>query len=69
MLNERDSRARLIDLPNIQPFILIQTFIKLVRCVSLGQYTLACLDELHSVWVCHLTDDTINSIDGSYTPK
>ena len=69
MLNERDSRARLVDLPNIEPLILVQTLVKLIRRVSLGQDTLACLDKLHSVWVCHLTDDTINSIDGSYTPK
>ena len=62
-------RDCMVNLPNIEPFIFVQTLVKLVRRVSLGQYTLLCFNKLHSVWVCHLTDDAINSIDGSYTPK
>ena len=67
-LNECYSRARLVDLPNIEPLVLVQALVKLVGRVSLGQDSLTSLGKLDSVRICHFTDDTINSIDGSRTP-
>ena len=50
LLDERDSHARLVDLPNIELFIFVQILVKLVRRVSLSQNMLTCLNKLqHSI--------------------
>lgn len=69
MLYECYPSTRLVDLPNVEPFIFVQALVKLVWRVSLGQDSLTSLGKLDSVGICHLTDDTINSIDGSHTPE
>ena len=68
MSNERDSRARLVDLPNVEPLVLVKTLVKLVWHVSLGQDTLTSISELDGIGVRHFTNDTIDSINGPHTP-
>ena len=67
--DECDSCARLVDLPNVEPLILIQALIKLVRRATLGQDTLACLNKLDGVGIRHFTNDTVNGINGPHTPN
>ena len=68
VLDEGDSRARLVDLPDVEPLVLVQALIKLVWRVSLGQDALTSIGKLHRVWVRHFSDDTVDSIDGSHSP-
>ena len=66
--NEGDSRARLVDLPDVEPLVLVQALVKLVWRVPLGQDALASISKLHCVWVCHFPDDAVDGIYGSRSP-
>ncbi len=55
-------------MPHVESLILIQTLVKLVWCVSLGQDTLTSLIKTHHVWVSHLPEDPVDSINGTHTP-
>ena len=64
-----DPGSRLINLPHIQSLVLIQALVKLVWCVAFGKDALPCLIKPHHVWVCHLTKDAIDSVNGFGAPE
>ena len=60
--------AGLVDLPNVESLILVQTLVKLVWRVSLGEDPLPGLVKPDAVWVGHLTNDGIDSVHRADTP-
>lgn len=67
--NESDPSSGLVHLPHIQTLVLVQTLVKLVGGVALGQDALTCLVKPHHVWVSHLTQDAINGVDRFGAPE
>ena len=69
MLDKGDPGSGQVDTPHVQSLVLIQTLVKLVRRVALGQDTLTCVIEPYNVRIRHFTNDAVDGIYGSRTPE